>query len=67
MAWDALSRDIPAMPLDDFAANRQTYSGTFIFAAAVQTLEDGKDPVEVFLIKTDALVFYNKPGHAVRG
>src|SRR5277367_66238 len=57
--------DIPPMPLGDLAADSQADSGPFVFGSAVQSLEHGEDPVQVFLIKTDAVVFNHQLEHAV--
>src|SRR5580658_10351139 len=63
---DACRGNIPSMPPGNLAADRQADSGALVFGPAMQTLEHGKDPVQVFLVKADALVFHDQPEHAVR-
>jgi len=47
------------MPLDYFFADGKAHSGSFIFAAAVQSLEWGEDPLEVLLIEAYAIILDN--------
>jgi hypothetical protein len=46
------------MPVDYLAADGEAYSGPFVFTFLVQPLEDGKDAVEVLLIKPNTVIRY---------
>ena len=47
------------MALDYFLAYGEAHSGSFIFAAAVQSLEWGEDLAEVLLIEAYAVILDN--------
>jgi hypothetical protein len=46
------------MPIDYLAADGQAYSGTLVLTFLVQSLKDSEDPVEVLLVKPDAVIHY---------
>ena len=48
--------DGAAVAVGDAAADGQADPGAFIFVAAVQALEDGKDFFQIFLLEPDAVV-----------
>ena len=52
--------DMPPMSFSDLATDRQTHARAFIFAATVQPLKGVKDPVEVFFVETNAIIFDKK-------
>src|SRR4051812_20576855 len=60
LAKDALGRNRASMALGDSSTHRKTDAGAFVFLAAVQSLEDGEDAVEVLFLEADPVVFHRK-------
>src|SRR5262249_2336806 len=56
VARTAFRSDGTVVPLGDFLTHSQSYSRPIVFAAAVQSLERRKDPIDVLLIKPDSIV-----------
>src|SRR5439155_2769053 len=56
LAGNAPGRDRPTVPLDNLAADCQPHTSALVFRASVQPLEWGEDPVQVLLVKPDAVV-----------
>src|SRR5690349_1977548 len=54
-------RDIPSVVGYDFPANGQSDPGSFICRAAIQSLKNIKDFINVLFIKTDPVIFYTNP------
>src|SRR5262249_13797549 len=52
----AAGGELPAVALDDLAADGQPHAGALVLAPAVQPLERGEDPLQVLLVKADAVV-----------
>ncbi len=52
----ASGRNGPTVALDDFAADGQPHTGTFVLASAMQPLEEREDAVQVLFIEADAVV-----------
>ena len=48
------------MPFDDLLANRQSDTGTLVFPAGVQTLEDLEDALEILRLDADAIILHGK-------
>src|SRR5581483_4475092 len=62
-AGRTLGCDQAAMAVHDLAADRQADSRPFVFAAAVQSLEDLEDSLAIFFVEPDAVVAHcNAPG-----
>src|SRR5690348_12924353 len=51
-----MSDDTPMVPVHYPAANGKADAGPLILCAAMQTLKDGKDLVEVLFVETDTIV-----------
>jgi hypothetical protein len=47
------------MPLGNLTADCEPDTCPIIFKTTVQALENGEDPVEILLVKTDAVVFHH--------
>src|SRR5207247_3941133 len=56
----AFGRNAAVVALGDLATNRQAHAGAFVFAPAVQALENTEDAFEIFLVKPNAVVFDQK-------
>src|SRR6476620_9162272 len=54
------------MPLDNLPADSKADPCTFVLAASVKPLERRKDPVEIFFVKPDTVVFNPDLAQAVR-
>src|SRR5579871_1496073 len=54
-----------AMPVGDPAANGESDTGTFIFRAAVQPLEDSKNFLQMLLIETNAVICDGNLTHGI--
>jgi hypothetical protein len=48
------------VPLDYAFADRQTNAGAGVFLAAVESLKDGEDPLEILVLNADAVVTERK-------
>src|SRR5881397_3417301 len=60
-----LCGDLAAVALGDLAADRQTHAGPLVLVATVQSLEHSKDPVEIFHVKSDPVVFHCEPATTI--
>src|SRR6185295_798760 len=61
----ALCGDISSMPLCNLAADRQPNTSTLIGIPALQALKHRKNPVQVFLIEPNAVVFNHESEYAI--
>src|SRR3954469_2622249 len=52
----APGRDLPAVALDDLAADRESHAGALVSPTFVQPLEELEDPIHVLLIESDSVV-----------
>jgi hypothetical protein len=46
------------MPLYDFFADGKSHTGAFVLTTAVKPLEGDKNPVQVLLVETSAVIGY---------
>jgi hypothetical protein len=49
--------DSATVSLDNTTANRQANTGTFICISSMKTLKHSKNPIQVFLVEANAVVF----------
>ena len=56
LAESASGGNSAAVAFDDFTTDCQTDAGAFVGAASVQSLENGKNAIAIFFLKTDAVV-----------
>src|ERR1039458_9321799 len=61
----AMRSDASPMALDDFAAEGKPDSGTAIFFPVVQSLERGKDTIQVGFLETDPVILEENPANVI--
>src|SRR5580692_1311042 len=54
-----IGRERAAVPVDNLAADCEADTGPFIFVAPMQALKDLKDPIAIFFVETDTVIFYD--------
>src|SRR5215510_884526 len=58
LPWHTPCGDFSSVTFGNLLTDCQTHAGPLIFSALVQTLKGLEDPIEVFFVEADAIVFH---------